>query len=111
MNGLSTLTENWRIKNDRRNTRRRLLRPRFDFGRDIGCVCNVYRAEIKNNKRKEYTMKNNLTEEQKLAITCAYCDLIGSKQARDLGSIESHNWSAHKLTAKELEKLFPFVLK
>ncbi len=56
-------------------------------------------------------MKNNLTKEQKLAITCAYCDLIGSKQAKDLGSIESHNWSAHKLTAKELEKLFPFVLK
>jgi hypothetical protein len=56
-------------------------------------------------------MKTKLTEDQKLAITCAYCDLIGSKQARDLGSIESHNWNAHKLTAKELEKLFPFVSK
>ena len=52
-----------------------------------------------------------LTREQQLAITCAYCDLVGSMQARDRDSIESHDWSAHKFTIMELEELFPFVLK
>ena len=46
-----------RFGDDRRNTRRRLLRPWFDFGRDLGGVCYVCRSEIKTNKRKEHTMK------------------------------------------------------
>ncbi len=35
-----------RCGDDRRNPRRSLLRPWFDFGRDLGGVCYVYRSEI-----------------------------------------------------------------
>jgi hypothetical protein len=53
-----------RFGDDRRNTRSRLLRPWFDFGRDLGGFRNVYRAEIKTikerkhmNQGKKYTLK------------------------------------------------------
>jgi len=50
-----------------------------------------------------------ITKEQKLAITCAYCDLIGAKQARDRDDIEVHDWKAHQRSIDEMEKAFPFV--
>jgi len=42
-----------RFGDDRRNTRSRLLRPRINLGRDLGCVCDVYRAEIKTIKERK----------------------------------------------------------
>jgi hypothetical protein len=51
-----------------------------------------------------------ITKEQKLAITSAYCDLIGAKQARDWEDIEAHNWKAHQRTIRQLEKAFPLVI-
>jgi hypothetical protein len=51
-----------------------------------------------------------ITKEQKLAITCAYCDLVGAKQARDWEDIEAHDWKAHQRSIDELEKAFPLVI-
>jgi hypothetical protein len=54
-------------------------------------------------------MKTKLTKNQRLAIVCAYCDLVGSKEAKE--SSLSHDWNAHKRSIIELEKAFPFVKK
>lgn len=56
----------------------------------------------------------NLTNEQIHAINCAYCDLVGVLQARNLkkarcGLPSKHDWKAHKETIKELEKAFSFI--
>ena len=50
-----------------------------------------------------------MTPEQKLAIKCAYCDLVGAEQAREQFDIEVHDWKAHRLSIEDLEKAFPFV--
>jgi hypothetical protein len=52
-----------------------------------------------------------ITKEQKLAITSAYCDLIGAKEARDWEDTEAHDWKAHQRSIDELKKVFPFVTK
>ena len=62
-------------------------------------------------------MKTKLTKNQRLAIVCAYCDLVGAKEARDfdrksgLPTSISHDWDAHQRSINELKKAFPFVKK
>jgi hypothetical protein len=46
-----------RFGDDRRNTRSRIFCPWFDFGRNIGGVCDVHRAEIKAIKERKHKMK------------------------------------------------------
>jgi hypothetical protein len=41
------------------------------------------------------------------AITCAYLDLIGAKEAMEKMDIHSHDWKAHQLSIDELEENFP----
>jgi hypothetical protein len=52
--GSKTTQYERRFGDDRRSSRRSLLRPWFDFGRDLGCVCDVYRSEIKTIKEREH---------------------------------------------------------
>ena len=52
-----------------------------------------------------------MTKQQRLAITSAYCDLIGAKEARDWEDTEAHDWEAHQRSINELEEAFPFVKK
>jgi hypothetical protein len=52
-----------------------------------------------------------LTAEQKLAIVCAYCDLVGAKEAMERGDLDCHDWDGHKRSIKALRKVFPFVKK
>jgi len=50
-----------------------------------------------------------MTPEQKLAIMCAYCDLVGAEQAMEQSDIHLHDWKSHSLSIEDLEKAFPFV--
>lgn len=53
-----------------------------------------------------------MIDEQKKAITNAYCDLVGIYQTivRDgNGQARGHDWAAHKKTVRELEAAFPFI--
>ncbi len=50
-----------------------------------------------------------LTELQKLAIKCAYADLLGALQNYEQGNYADHDWDAHKQTIEELSSHFPFV--
>ena len=56
-------------------------------------------------------MNTKLTKNQRLAIVCAYCDLVGAKEARDWDDVEAHDWKAHQRSINELKKAFPFVKK
>ena len=51
-----------------------------------------------------------MTIKQKRTIRCAYLDLIGAKQTWEQGDIYAHDWKAHELTIKELEKAFKFLI-
>ncbi len=46
-----------RFGDDRRSSRSRLLRPRFNLGRDLGGFRYVYRPEVKTIKERKRTMK------------------------------------------------------
>lgn len=50
-----------------------------------------------------------MTDEQKTAIKCAYCDLIGALEARNGLDINSHDWKAHLESIQDLEKAFDFL--
>jgi hypothetical protein len=52
----------------------------------------------------------NLTHSQELAIRCAYADLIGALQARNAQEPELHNWEAHLVSIKDLERQFPTII-
>ena len=48
-----------------------------------------------------------LNQRRARAITCAYLDLIGAKQAMEQMDINAHDWKAHQLSIDELEETFP----
>lgn len=50
-----------------------------------------------------------MTEQQILAIKCAYADLVGALQARDQMDIEVHDWKSHYQTIIDLENTFDFI--
>ena len=55
--GLKITQYERRFGDDRRSSRKRIFRPWVDYGWNLGCVCDVYRAEIKTNKERKYAMK------------------------------------------------------
>lgn len=54
--------------------------------------------------------KIKLSKAQKLAIRCAYADLVGAKQAHEQGDSNIHDWKGHQASIDELENAFPFVV-
>jgi len=48
-----------------------------------------------------------MTEQQIQAIRFAYLDLMGAKEAADMGNIHAHDWGVHWETIKDMEKQFP----
>jgi hypothetical protein len=52
-----------------------------------------------------------MNQEQKLAVKCAYLDLIGALQAKDEGDYNIHDWKAHQQSINDLEKAFPDIFK
>lgn len=50
-----------------------------------------------------------MTEEQIMAIKCAYADLVGALQARNQCDINVHDWDSHRETIIDLEARFPFI--
>lgn len=50
-----------------------------------------------------------MTEQQILAIKCAYADLVGALQARNQGDPNAHDWEEHLTTIIDLENLFEFI--
>jgi len=55
-------------------------------------------------------MATNLTDEQITIIRCAYADLIGARQARDMLNTELHDWKAHGDTINEMGVTFADIL-
>lgn len=51
----------------------------------------------------------DLSNEQALAIKCAYADLKGSLEAHEKGDRMAHDWKAHAETLQELAEAFPEV--
>jgi hypothetical protein len=51
-----------------------------------------------------------MNHKQKIAIRCAYLDLVGAKQARDQLDVEAHDWRAHELSIEDLENAFSEIL-
>jgi isocitrate dehydrogenase len=56
----------------------------------------------------------SLTEEQIHAIQCAYLDLVGALQSRNLkkvrcGMPNNHGWESHKETIRQMENAFSFI--
>lgn len=51
-----------------------------------------------------------MTEEQIIAIKCAYLDLKGSLEGYEQGSYSDHDWKAHRLTIEEMEAAFSDIL-
>jgi hypothetical protein len=47
-----------------------------------------------------------MTEDQLAVIRYAYCDLMGSKEAADMGKLHAHDWMVHGDTIKDMEKHF-----
>lgn len=47
-----------------------------------------------------------MTSSQKLAIRCAFADLIGAYQAMKQSDIHVHDWKSHKLSIEELYEAF-----
>ncbi len=56
-----------------------------------------------------------LTEKQKVAIKCAYADLVGAYQYAIVdgegGANNGHDWDSHLVTITELEESFDFIDK
>ena len=50
-----------------------------------------------------------MTQQQELAIKCAYADLIGALQNYEQHTYHDHDWDAHRLTIEELEAEFDFL--
>lgn len=54
-----------------------------------------------------------MTQQQKLAIKCAYADLVGVYQCAIIngngGADNGHDWRAHRETISELEEAFDFI--
>lgn len=50
-----------------------------------------------------------MSKEQQLTLRCACADLIGAMEARNMGNMEAHDWSAHVMTINELIKAYPFL--
>ena len=50
-----------------------------------------------------------MTEEQKIAIRCAFADLIGAVQAYKQGDYTLHDWEAHIASIEELKRKFDFL--
>jgi len=48
-----------------------------------------------------------MTEQQIQTIRFAYLDLMGAKEAADMGNIHAHDWGVHWETIKDMEKQFP----
>ena len=65
-------------------------------------------AMISKKKPKD-RKSSGFTKDQRLAITCAYCDLKGAFENKFEDSL--HDWEAHQKTIETLEKVFPFVIK
>jgi len=56
----------------------------------------------------------SLTLQQIEAVQCAYLDLVGVLQSRNLKKFVkeipcNHDWKAHKETIKQLENAFSFI--
>jgi len=51
-----------------------------------------------------------MTDEEKIAICCAYADLCGAMQARAQGDVEIHDWKSHRVTIEDLEEMFSFII-
>ena len=51
-----------------------------------------------------------MNQKQKLAVRCAYLDLIGAKEARDQLDVEAHDWKSHQLSIQDLEEAFSEIL-
>ena len=52
-----------------------------------------------------------MNEKQKLAVKCAYLDLIGALEAKDEGDYNIHNWKAHQDSINDLKEVFPDIFK
>ena len=50
-----------------------------------------------------------MTEQQILAVKCAYADLIGAFQVKEQRDINLHDWDAHLLSIEDLERNFDFI--
>ena len=50
---------------------------------------------------------NVMTDTQKLAVRCAYADLLGALQAFEQGDLQAHDWTAHQQTLDDLLAAFP----
>jgi hypothetical protein len=50
-----------------------------------------------------------MTDEQKMAIRCAFADLCGAMQAHLQGDNHTHDWKAHLLTIYEMAQAFDFL--
>ena len=47
-----------------------------------------------------------MTKDQLAVIRFAYLDLMGAKEAADMGNIHAHDWGVHWETIKDMEKQF-----
>lgn len=50
-----------------------------------------------------------MNERQKMAIRCAFADLIGAVQAYRQGDYLMHDWDAHVLSIEELKAACPWL--
>lgn len=50
-----------------------------------------------------------MSNEQMMAIRCAYADLQGAYQAYEQSDVLAHDWKAHRLTLDEMLESFPFL--
>lgn len=50
-----------------------------------------------------------MSNDQILAIKCAYADLKGALENYEDGTYHQHDWDAHRLTIEELEHEFDFL--
>ena len=49
-----------------------------------------------------------MTDKQKLAIKCAYADLVGA--LNDNETFVGHDWDSHALSIADLEEAFPDLI-
>ena len=91
-----------RFGDDRGSSRRRLLRPWVDYGWNLGCVCDVYRAEIKTIKERKHIMKKN---ERQIIIEEVARIALEDKDYRE--------YVAHELdlSDEEMEKTYSYLVK
>ena len=50
-----------------------------------------------------------MTQDQIIAIKCAYADLVGVLQCFNQWEVTTHDWKSHLESIRDLEKQFPFV--